>query len=61
MKKNTWLFLFLCLPVIGITQGVKSNGFDKFLKKQRLEMEPVQITGLPEKDRLTITFTAISS
>lgn len=61
MKKNTWLFLVLCLPVIGITQGVKSNGFDKFLKKQRLEMEPVHIAGLPEKDRLSITFTAISS
>ncbi len=61
MKKNTWLFLVLCLPVIGLSQGVKTNGFDKFLKKQRLEMEPVVVTGLPEKDRLSLTYTAISS
>lgn len=61
MKKNTWLFLVLCLPVIGLSQGVKTNGFDKFLKKQRLEMEPVSITGLSAKDRLSLTYTAISS
>ncbi|HEV7333832.1 MAG TPA: energy transducer TonB [Flavisolibacter sp.] len=61
MKKNTWLLLALCLPLIGLSQGVKTNHFDKFLKKQRIEMEPIVITGLPGKDRLSITFTAVSS
>jgi hypothetical protein len=61
MKKNTWLLLVLCLPLLGITQGVKTNHFDKFLKKQRIEMEPVVFTGLPENSRLSLDFTAISS
>lgn len=61
MKRYTWLSLALCLPFLGLTQGVKTNHFDKFLKKQRLEMEPVPITGLSPKDRLAISFTAISS
>lgn len=61
MKRYTWLFLALCLPVFGLSQGVKTNHFDKFLKKQRIETEPVSLTGLPPKDRLSIAFTAISS
>ena len=61
MKKNTWLLLVFFLPIISLSQGVKTNHFDKFLKKQRIEMDPVEIRGLPGKDRLSITFTAISS
>jgi hypothetical protein len=61
MKKYTWLLLALCHAFVGLSQGVKTNGFDKFLKKQRLEMEPVQVSGLPQKDRLSLSYTAIAS
>ncbi|MDQ3277067.1 MAG: hypothetical protein M3Q06_01995, partial [Bacteroidota bacterium] len=61
MKKTTWFVLTLCLPFIGFSQGVKTNQFDKFLKKQRIEIEPVPITGLPEKDKLSFDFTAIAA
>ncbi|MBB1286438.1 energy transducer TonB [Flavisolibacter sp. BT320] len=61
MKKYTWLLMAICHAFVGLSQGVKTNGFDKFLKKQRLEMETVQVSGLPQKDRLSLSYTAIAS
>jgi hypothetical protein len=61
MKKNTCLLLVVLLPFLGISQGVKANLFDKFLKKQRIETEPVIISGLPENNELAIEFSALAS
>lgn len=61
MKKNTCLLLVLLVPFFGLTQGVKANLFDKFLKKQRVEMEPVVISGLSGNNRLSLAFSAVAS
>ena len=61
MKRNTCLLLVLILPLLGISQGVKTNLFDQFLKKQRIETEPVVVSGLSGNNRLSIHFSAIAS
>ncbi|HET7896170.1 MAG TPA: hypothetical protein VFL47_00825, partial [Flavisolibacter sp.] len=40
---------------------MKTNLFDKFLKKQRIETEPVVVAGLESNNRLSLDFSAVAS
>lgn len=61
MKRNLFVLLMLIAPFLSFSQGVKANTYDKFLKKQRVEMEPVWMTGLGAKSKLSFTYTAIGT
>ncbi|MDQ6609398.1 MAG: energy transducer TonB [Bacteroidota bacterium] len=51
------LFVF---PLFCFSQNVRVNVYDKFIKKQRIELEPVTIP-LPGHGKLNISFTSIAS
>lgn len=53
-----WLVLFL--PFFGAAQGVRLNQYDKFIKKHRVEMEPVNLVSSPAAG-LTVTFSSTAS
>ena len=48
------VLFFLFLPFACAAQGVKLAQYDAFLKKQRIEMEPVTL--LSSSTKLTLTF-----
>ena len=49
---------FLFLPFACPAQGVKLAQYDVFIKKQRIEMEPVTLLSSP--DKLTVTFLSLA-
>jgi len=49
---------FLFLPFACAAQGVKLAQYDVFLKKQRIEMEPLTLLSSPSK--LTLTFSSLA-
>ncbi len=59
MNKNTILWLLLLAPLSSISQGLKANLYDKFLKKQRVETEALPMVGLEPKNKLAVSFTAL--
>jgi TonB family protein len=61
MKKHAVLLLFYFIPFLSFSQGVKANQFDKFLKKHRVELEPVTLSGLPPKNKLDIAYAAVGT
>jgi micrococcal nuclease len=61
MKKNTIFWLLLLAPFAGFSQSVKTNLYDKFLKKQRVETEALAFSGLTGKNKLSFSYTALGS
>ena len=61
MTKYTVLLLLALAPFSGFTQGVKANVYDKFLKKQRVETEPLTFTGFTGKNKLSIGLSALGN
>src|SRR6476661_331598 len=63
---NTMKFLILQLllflfPLSLFSQEVKTNEYDRFLKKQRIEMQALPVTGLPAKTKLSLSLSALGS
>ena len=55
-----WVAILLFLPVLGFTQGVKVSMYDNFIKKHRIEMEPVVMLS-SSNTKLSITFSSVAS
>ncbi len=55
-----WLLFFFCLPVAGFSQGVKMAGYDAFVKKHRIEMEPVPLLQTSAA-KMAVAFSAVAS
>ncbi|HZH65761.1 MAG TPA: energy transducer TonB [Flavisolibacter sp.] len=58
--KCSLAFLFV-LPLFCFSQNVRVNVYDKFLKKHRIELEPVTIQLPAGKGRISIGFTSVAS
>lgn len=52
--------LLFLLPLFCFSQNVRVNVYDKFLKKHRIELEPVTIF-LPGKGKVAIGYTSVAS
>lgn len=57
--KPALLFL-LALPFIAISQKVKVNEYDKFIKQRRIEMEPVTVMSSSDA-KISLTYNCIGS
>ena len=55
-----WLLFLWLLPFAGASQGVRLARYDVFVKKQRVEMEPVLLLSSGES-KLTVTFSAVGA
>ena len=55
-----WLLFLWLLPFAGASQGVRLARYDVFVKKQRVEMEPVSLLSSAES-KLTVTFSAVGA
>ena len=55
-----WLLFLLCLPCTCLAQGVKLASYDVFVKKHRIEMEPVSLLQMPAA-KLPVTFSAVAA
>ncbi len=61
MKLLTLQILLFLFPFTLLSQEVKTNEYDRFLKKQRIEMQPLPVAGLPPKTKLSISLSALGS
>lgn len=61
MNKNTIFWLLALAPFVSYSQSVKTNLYDKFLKKQRVETDALSLSGLTGKSKLSLGFTALGS
>ncbi len=59
MRFGALLFIVFA-TITGYSQNVRVNVYDKFLKKHRIELEPLTIV-LPGKGKVSIGFTSVSS
>jgi hypothetical protein len=55
-----WVAIFFLSPVFCFAQGVKVNIYDNFLKKHRIELEPVTLY-TASNAKLSVTFISVES
>lgn len=55
-----WFVFFFFLPCVSAAQGVKLARYDAFVKKNRIEMEPVSLLSTAAA-KLTVTFSAVGT
>lgn len=61
MKVITCFSFCILGSILCFSQDIKTNEYDKFLKKQRIEMATVPLSGLGAKNKLSFDFSAIGS
>ena len=55
-----WAALFVLFPIVSFSQGVKVNTYDNFLKKHRIELEPVAVCNTANA-KLSVSFSSVAS
>lgn len=58
MKPLVFFFLFYLFCTGAAAQGVKTNEYDQFLKKQRIEWTPLVLSGVGGQTRLSLSLSA---